>query len=145
MPVTYTASDQLAQPRAVHVGTNVVRSQYSSTVCLSVSDVVFFAKIPFGAQIVDGYITGTIDSAGTTVKVGIQGTDTALMQTHTLSGTAVLWRFDATQLGTTVTQVTGSDDATPRYKYVILTVVAAASITASCSLTCVVEYVMGTN
>lgn len=134
---TYTASDQLAQPKANHIGINVAKAVYSSTTCLSASDVILMVKIPFNATIIDGYVSGTIDSAGSTIKCGYQGSDAALMSTHTVSATSVLWRFDAV---TMPVAIGGSDDAQPRYKYVIITVVATASVTASSSLTVVVEY-----
>lgn len=144
MPVTYTASDQLAVPRAVHAGVNSVRAAYNSSTCLSVSDILFLAKIPNGATIIDGYLSGTIDSAGSTVKVGIvsagsSSADNNLLTAVTLSTTSVLQRFNA---GTLPVRVSLSDDATLQWAWAFMTVITAASITATSSLQFVINYVM---
>lgn len=141
MPLTYTASDQSAQPRMKETGAVVAMGRYQSTTTLSVSDIVFMVKVPHGSTIIDGYISGTIDNAGTIVKLGIiAGAGTLVdnnLFTGTLSATAVITRFTGTSLPI---KVSLSDDAVPRFAWLTLTVNTNASLTVSSSFTVVVEY-----
>src|SRR5262245_39793575 len=149
MPSTFTASDQLAQPRQCETGINVARGTYTVTGTpgtLSVSDIVFLCKGPHGAWIINGYISGVIDRATYTTKIGVNGNAGRLVDNNrlaagvgsTLSTTATLQRFN----GTLPVQVSLSDLAVPRYAWVTMTINAAASLTACASFTVIVEYCM---
>ena len=51
---TYTSSVMAQQPRRVHAGANVVWGTYSfGATASSAGDIVFLAKIPHGARVVD--------------------------------------------------------------------------------------------
>lgn len=143
---TVTASDQLATPRQSHVGVQTARAVYSTTTTISVSDVILFAKIPFNAVVIDGYVTGHYDSAACRLKAGYLGvngagvgSETAFIAELSLSSTASLTRFTNAALPT---NIAGSDDAMPRYKYATITLIAATSLTGTASITMVVNYVM---
>jgi hypothetical protein len=143
---TVTASDQLAQPRAVHTGVNIARGVYSTIVTISVSDVVLMCKLPFNAIVIDGYVAGHYDSAACRLKVGYLGvngagvgSETAFIAELSLSSTASLTRF--TNAAGPIS-IAGSDDAMPRYKYATITLIACTSLTGTASLTLVIEYVM---
>lgn len=137
---TVTASDQLATPRAVHAGVNAVRTTYTQNgATLSASDIILVAKIPNGALVLDGYMSGTSGAAATILKLGIQsGTETQFIATGTLSATAQLQRFIG---GALPFKVSLSDDANPQYTWVYATM-NSGSATVTGSIQFVVSYLM---
>jgi len=137
---TVTCSDQLATPRASHIGEIVARGTYTqSGATMSASDIVLAVKVPNGAMILDGYISGTSGAAATIFKAGVQsGTETQLLSLGTLSATAQLTRFNG---GSLPFKVSLSDDANPQYTWVYLTC-NATSATVTGSIQVVVRYAM---
>jgi hypothetical protein len=143
---TFTASDQLAQPRACATGINVAKAVYSTSTTISVSDVVLMCKLPFNAVVIDGYVAGHYDSAAARLKVGYLGvngagvgSETAFIAELSLSSAASLTRF--TNAAGPI-NIAGSDDAMPRYKYATITMIAVTSLTGTASITMVIEYAM---
>lgn len=70
---TFTASE-INPLKAVHTGENIVRSRFTGS--LTVSEVLFLARIPNHAVVTDWYISGgNVGSASTgTWKIGVPGT-----------------------------------------------------------------------
>lgn len=138
---TVTASDQLAMPRASHVGPCVARATYTQNgATLSASDIVLGVKIPNGAWITDGYISGNGGSSALILRVGVQsGANTTLLSLGTLSATEQMVRFNG---GSLPFKVSLSDDAALQYSYVYLTVNTIASPTATGSIQLLVRYAM---
>lgn len=136
---TFTASDQLATPRAVHAGLNVVRATYTQNgATLSTSDIILAVRVPHGALVIDGYISGTSGAAATILKAGITGADNALLSLGTLSATAQVRRFDG---GSLPLRISLSDDAVPQWTWAFLTM-NSGSLTVTGSIQFVIEYVM---
>lgn len=134
------------QPKAVHVGVNVGRASYiAQTTTLSVSDVIQMVKLPEGAVVIDGYISGKIGAvASCTVKAGIgvaAATDGDLLASpKTLSATSTLWRFDGNK-GLPYSTPTIAAATYPKYNYATITC-SGGSVTASISLQMTVLYVV---
>lgn len=134
---------------AVHVGVNVVPFSWTANgkLSISVSDVVYLAKIPFDAIVTRLQVAGWIGSAGNaTVDVGLSGATSGQGASIFVSGAAV--SATGTTNFTVVTgsipiQVTGSDDAVNRFKYLQAKFVTSATATATAILTGVVEYLVG--
>lgn len=136
---TYTASEQTATPRLNHVGINTAKSVYNGLITLS--DTILGVKIPTGATILDGYVSGTIGSATSIIKVGTTAGGNDLLSGNagsTMSDTPTIRRFDG---GSMPKQISLSDDAATRYTWVYITVNTATSQSATSSLTLVVNYV----
>lgn len=146
---TFTASDQNAQPRQLADGGPVtVRFSYitgATATTLSTSDVIFLAKIPEGATIIDGYICGKIPSGtGTVVKVGIlpgTATDDDFIASVTLSATTVLKRFDGLA-GLPYALPAIAATTYPKYTWLSLTEV-SGTVTASVSIQGSITYLTG--
>lgn len=136
---TFTMSDQNAVPRSVHVGSNFAKGVYTAGGTLTASDIILGVKVPHGAEIVGGYISGHVDNAACVLKVGVSGADTALLSAGTLSATAQLTRFNG---GSLPRKISLSDDANPQWQHVFLTVNSGGTDTATASIVLVVEYVM---
>lgn len=138
--VTWTCSDQNAQPKVVaDGGPMTVGFDLVTTTCLSTSDIIFLAKIPANAVILDGYVSGTTGSPGTlTIKVGISATDSAVMLAGTLSQTSVVLRFNGPQVPV---KTSISQDATQQWQWLYATVV-PTSQTASSHIAGCVTYIM---
>ena len=73
MPVvTYTSSVFVNTPvKALHMGTNTVKGQYTSTAAGTVGDVVFLAKIPHGAVVLDFAVDHTTAETTFGMKYGL--------------------------------------------------------------------------
>lgn len=136
MPSTLTASTYSRQPMRVEVGVNAVagKLQYNGTT-VSASHIVFLAKVPNGATIINGYIAGTSSNAQDTWKVGFTGDESALSAAATLSATAQRVSFVKCPV-----KVSLSDSATNQYVTVYLTHNAGTD-TATGSLSFLIEYV----
>ena len=157
---TYTASEAYAL-KSLHAGLNVVRSRWAygdptgsgSQVSLSTSDIVFMARIPNKAVVVDGYLAGGNTGMTTGVwKLGLRpasGTAGAAVNTvegYSLSDDALIAaasttagnivRFSAFRSPFTVSI---SDDAAQQWCWVVATY-AAGSATATGSLNLVLQY-----
>lgn len=151
--LTFTASDQLAQPRSNPDGLNVARVSYVGlAVSLSVSDVILMVKLPEGAVIIDGYLSGKVGAvASMIIKAGIlPGTATdddfiangavinGTASTTTLSGTTKLIRFDG-NAGLPYVLPAIAAATYPKYTYATVTMVSGSS-TGSVSLQMTVVY-----
>lgn len=69
---TFTASE-INPLKGVHVGENIVRSRFTGS--LTVSEVLFLARIPNHAVVTDWFISGGLTGATTgTWKIGVPGT-----------------------------------------------------------------------
>lgn len=134
---------------AVHAGLNSVPFSWTANgkLSISLSDVVYLAKIPFDAIVTRLACAGWIGSAGNaTVDVGLSGATSGQHASVFVSGGAV--SATATTQFTVLTgaipiQVTGSDDAAVRFKYLQAKWVTSATGTATAILSGVVEYVVG--
>ena len=95
--VTFTATLQPSQPRAIADGVNIVNARYIGSASLSTSDVILMLPLPEGAVIIDGYVSGKLGGAAASIiKCGIGGaaaTDDDLIAAITISATTVLTRF----------------------------------------------------
>jgi len=135
-----TGTFATATPRLGVEGVTVARGQYTAGgATVSVSDTYLMVKVPNGATIIDGYISGTVGTAATLFEIGVIGTaDNNLGAGMTLSATAQLVRFNA---GGLPVKVSLSDDAVPQWAWVGLTVASSASVCATASINLVVKYV----
>lgn len=135
---TVTGTFATATPRLSHEGVTAARGQYTAGgATVSVSDTYLMVKVPNGATIIDGYISGTVGTAATLFEVGIAGTDNNLGSAMTLSATAQLVRFNTAL----PLKVSLSDDAVPQWSWVAVTVASSASVCATASINLVVKYV----
>jgi hypothetical protein len=163
---TYTASEINAL-KAQHAGPTVVRSRIvitpttSSGGTLTASSVVFMAKIPAGAILYDGYLTGGSAGSGEgTWNVGIRkgdgGTtfpvnplsdlsisDNSLVAAGTLSTGSIL-RFSSAARGTLPYQVSCSDGEAQQYHWIVVTAVTGSG-TATVSLNLICQYLANNN
>lgn len=130
-----------ATPRLSYDGPTVARGQYiANGATVSVSDAYLVVKVPNGATIIDGYISGNVGTAATVFKVGTVGTgqsDSALGTGMTLSATAQLVRFNG---GSLPYKVSLSDDAVPQWAWVAVTVNSSASVCATASINLSITY-----
>lgn len=133
-----TGTFATAAPRLAVDGVTVARGQYTANgVTVSVSDTYLMVKVPNGATIIDGYISGTHGSTAGIFKVGVIGVaDNNLGATMTLSATAQLVRFNGGELPVKISM---SDDAVPQWRWVGLTFASGTS-TATASIQLVVSY-----
>jgi hypothetical protein len=163
---TYTASEINAL-KAQHAGPTVVRSRIvitpttSSGGTLTASSVVFMAKIPAGAILYDGYLTGGSAGSGEgTWNVGIRkgdgGTtfpvnpiselsisDNSLVAAGTLSTGSIL-RFSSAARGTLPYQVSCSDGDANQFHWIVVTAVLGSG-TATVSLNLIAHYLANNN
>jgi hypothetical protein len=145
---TFTATTLIDQPRVISDGINIMTAKYVATATtLSVSDIIAMMKIPEGATVIDGYISGKVSSTtalATILKVGFgfaASTDDDLLATATVSSTTKLIRFDG---GSGLPYLTPTIAAAtyPKYNWLTVTCV-SASATASVSLQVSVTYLTG--
>lgn len=135
---TITGTFANATPRLNWEGLTVARGQYNANgVTVSASDTYLMVKVPNGATIIDGYISGTAGNTATVFEVGVMGVDNNIAATSTLSATAQLVRFNN---GGLPLKVSLSDDAVPQWSWVFVTVASTASATATASIQLVVTY-----
>lgn len=127
-------------------GPNVVPFSWTAngTTSISLSDIVLLACIPFDAIITRLQGVSWIGSAGNaTVDVGLSGTGNASLFVSGAAASAtgtVAWTIVT---GSIPTQVTGSDDIYPRFRYLQAKWVTSATGTATALLSGVVEYTVG--
>ena len=82
---TVTASTVVNEPREIHEGNFSVYFKYNvNGTTISTGDIIMMGYIPQGVTVLDGYIWGTISSAGT-VDVGTSASISALCSAITLS------------------------------------------------------------
>jgi hypothetical protein len=142
---TLTASSQTATPKAFHGGLTTARCTFTlnasgATGSTTLSDVVLLVKVPNGAVIVDGFISGTAGSSAHVVKVGTAADGAALTAAATLSATAQRNDFDG---GSMPFKVSLSDDVVPQWTWVKAETVTVGSTTQTVSIQAVVVYEMG--
>jgi hypothetical protein len=167
MPVTtFTASD-VVTIKAQHAGPTVVRTRIvitpttNSLGTLTASSVVYLAKIPAGAILLDGYLSGGTSSGGegtwnlgirdgtgsTTFKVnpisGVSVSDNALIAGGTLSAGGLL-RFSSGATGALPYQVSCSDGEANQFHWLVATAILGSG-TATVSLNLVCQYLANTN
>jgi hypothetical protein len=167
MPVTTFTASEVNALKAQHAGPTVVRSRIvitpttNSLGTLTASSVVFMAKIPAGAILYDGYITGgTASGAEGTWNVGIRkgdgGTtypvnplsdlsisDNSLVAAGTLSTGSIL-RFSSAARGTLPYQVSCSDGDPYQFHWITVTAVLGSG-TATVSLNLIAHYLANNN
>lgn len=138
-----TGTFATANPRLSYEGVTVARGQYTANgVTVSVSDSYLMVKVPNGATIVDGYITGTHGASACLFQIGVKNdantfVDNNLGDSLTLSATSQLVRFNA---GTLPVKVSLSDDAMPQWTWVVATVQTSGSVCVTASINLVVKY-----
>lgn len=138
MPVTYTATSFLSQPRAVHAGLNSQTFRYNSgSQAISAGDVIFLAKVPYGATLVDVVEHHTDGATSCLVSYGYDATLSAFIASGT--GGQVNRLAVGANLGT---QFTGSDDAVARYS-ILKAKKETGSSTTSLKLVGNIQYTMG--
>lgn len=136
-------------PLAWHMGTNTVPFTWTANgkLSISVSDVVYLAVVPFDAIVTRLACAGWIGSAGNaTVDIGLSGVTAGQGASIFVSGGTV--SATATTQFTILTgaipiQVTGSDDAVNRFKYLQAKFVTSTTATATAILNGVLEYIVG--
>jgi hypothetical protein len=167
MPVTTFTASEVNALKALHAGPTVVRSRIVITPTtnalgtLTASSVVFMAKIPAGAILYDGYLTGgTASGAEGTWNVGIRkgdgGTtypvnplsdlsisDNSLVAAGTLSTGSIL-RFSSAARGTLPYQVSCSDGDPYQFHWITVTAVLGSG-TATVSLNLIAHYLANNN
>jgi hypothetical protein len=169
MPVTTFTASEISPLKQLHAGLNCVRSTIvitpttNSLGTLTVSSIVYMAKIPAGAVVVDGYLTGGETSGGegtwnlgirkgdggTTVITnpinGASVSDNSLLAAVTISDGA-LWRFG--QVGNTEIAipylVSVSDGDANQFHWIVATAITGSG-TATTSLNLVVMYLSNNN
>lgn len=144
--LTFTATTLPDQPRVNADGGPVAQSaKYVATATLSASDVIQMIRLPEGARILDGYLSGKV--GGTTsliVKVGVgaaAATDDDLIAAITLSGTTKLTRFDGSA-GLPYVTPTIAAATYPKYNWLTVTG-SSGSFTGSVSIQITVIYDLG--
>jgi hypothetical protein len=144
--LTFTATTLPDQPRVLSDGGPVIQTaKYVATATLSASDVIQMIRLPEGARVIDGYLSGKV--GGTTsllVKVGLvaaSATDGNLISAITLSGTTKLTRFDGGS-GLPVASPAILAATYPKYNWLVLTGV-SGSFTGSVSVQVTVIYDLG--
>jgi hypothetical protein len=169
MPVTTYTASEINPLKQLHAGLNCVRSTVtitpttSSLGTLTVSSIVYMAKIPAGAILVDGYMSGGESSGGegtwnlgirkgdggTTFPVNnITGTsvsDNSLLTAVTISDGA-LWRFGAvagTRIGIPY-YVSVSEGDPYQYHWLVATAITGSG-TATTSLHLIAMYLSNNN
>ncbi len=136
------------QPRVISDGINIMTAKYVATATtLAVSDIIAMIKVPEGATIVDGYISGKVSSTtalATVLKVGFgfaTATDDDLLATATVSSTTQLTRF-AGSSGLPYLTPTIAAATYPKYNWLTVTCI-SGSTTASVSLQVCITYLTG--
>lgn len=147
--VTFTAVE-VNQSRRLSVGPNVMYSRLDQA-GLSVSDIVFLAKVPNHATVIDGYFSVRATGSGITSglwKLGVQGTvvDTisgATLTADTLHAGASLTASGMTRFVTSFLpfKVSFSDDAANQFVWLQGTF-SAGSGTATQSMAFCMTYLM---
>lgn len=145
---TFTATTTPDQPRNISDGINIATAKYVAvSTTLSVSDVIQMIRLPEGATVIDGYISGKVSSTtalATIVKVGIgnaAATDDDFLATATLSSTTKMIRFDGSS-GLPYATPAIAAATYPKYNWLTVTCV-SASATASVSIQVTVTYLTG--
>lgn len=138
MATTRTASSQFAAPRASHEGLTVAKATITVAGTVSASEVILAIKIPHGATVLDGYISGMCNEGAHVWKVGTAADDDFAGALLTLSATAQMKRFDG---GSMPFKVSLSDDANPQWTWLKLEKV-SGSATTTASIQVVVNYAM---
>jgi hypothetical protein len=156
---TFTASE-VTPFKSNHAGLNVVRSTFQNFptggITLTVSSIVYMAKIPAGALLVDGYLVGGEASGGegtwnlgirngdgsTTFPVnpisGLSVSDNSLLAAVTLSD-GTLHRFRTDTRGALPYKCSISENATYQYHWLVATAVLGSG-SATTSLQVVAMY-----
>lgn len=139
---TFTATTLPDQPRNSPDGTNIAWAKYVATATLSVSDVIQMLKIPEGATIIDGYVSGKCGATSSLIiKVGIGAaatTDDDLVSAVTISATTKLTRFDGSA-GLPYQNPAIAATTYPKFNWLTITGV-SGSVTGSISLQVSVVY-----
>lgn len=135
---TLTGTFANATPRLSYEGGTFARGEYvANGRTVSASDTYLMVKVPNGATIIDGYISGTAGNTATVFEVGVMGVDNNIAALLTLSATAEVRRFNA---GGLPLRVSLSDDAVPQWSWMFVTVASTGSATNTASIQLVVEY-----
>lgn len=136
-----TATDYgLYPPRAVHVGTNRMHANITTTISASASDNMYMFQIPPDCMVVGGGIKASAPSGTTTniiLEIGTPANNTAF-GTYTVSGSAVL----STKFTTMISPVTVSSSGTDALTPVVISVLSAGTSTTSVSIYLLLEYCM---
>lgn len=127
-------------PRALHAGLQVARGVYAGVdATLSASDTIQMVRIPNKAVILDIQVSGVAGAAATVVKIG-DGGDDDRFGTVTLSATSQFLRSNAASGH--CYQYSLSDDASPLYDTIDITIQSASSVTTTASIVLSVAYYM---
>lgn len=136
---TFTASELTTNVKAGHIGVQSACSRLTLAVTGTASSVVYLAKIPHGANIIDFAVYCSDGGTNNTWKIGLQMphaesggsntftvTESALM-TETANSTGAMFRWSSTKLPY---RVSISDNVTQRWARVQMVCTAAISAVA---------------
>lgn len=130
---------------AVHAGLTVVPFNWTAAGhTVSTSSIVFLAKVPHGAHVIEMQASGWIGSAGNaTVDFGLTGETSLdyLVAVGAISGTATA--AFTVRTGALPHFVSLSDDTQPRFRYLQAKFVTAATATTTAIIRGFISYVMG--
>lgn len=143
---TFTATTTPDQPRNLDFGLNIATAKYvAPATSLSLSDVIQMIRLPEGATVVDGYVSGKCGATTSLViKVGVGAAganDAVFVSSVTISATTKLTRFDG-NAGLPYLTPTIAAATYPKYNWLTITGV-SGSVTASISLQVSVIYLTG--
>lgn len=125
---TATAAVAGVEPRLIHAGINCVNVKYVHAG--THGDVIFMCKIPTATDIIGVYGKITTAETAANATVGVQG-DVAVFGSLGSGASPVF-----TTLGANKYRVSVSDDATPRFRYVVVSPTSATwTISATIDLT----------
>ena len=125
---TSTAAVASVEPRLVHAGINCVNVKYVHAG--TVGDIILMCKVPTASDVIGVYGKITTAETAANATVGIQG-DVAVFGSLA-SGTSPVFPT----LGANKYRISVSDDATPRYRYIVVSPTSATwTISATIDLT----------
>jgi len=131
--------------QANHEGVNSIPFRWTANGhTVSASSIIFLAKIPHGAHIVDLRMTGWVGNAdNSTIDVGLTG-EASL--DYFVDGAAVSATATAAltvRTGAVPHFVSLSDDTQPRFRYLQAKIASLGTATTTAIISGVIEYVMG--
>ncbi len=136
-----SAALSTVQPRAVHAGVNSVYSVYSLTATLSAGDIIQMCKLPDGARVINASLLSNVNPFAM-VGVFNLGTRADVDQFIMSATVSANIRFSANNADGHGAVLDVSDDASPNYTMVELSVAAGVTGTQSGSISTIIQYVL---